>query len=96
MNEREIIYANGFRITMGLMEAQIVLKVDTPIISEEQSTINGVETKEVADVRLNPSLAKQLYMALKQHIDIYEQNFSSLNVPDIPETVSASLGKDNE
>ena len=87
MNERKIVYANGFRIAMGAMETQILLRIDTPII-DEQNQFTKIEMEDVADIRINPSLAKQLYLALQQHIEVYEKNFGTLFVPENTSDIS--------
>lgn len=67
-----LIYVNAFRLVQNDVETQIVLKVETPIVNEENNTIEGTKVIDVADVRMNTSMARQLYMSLKERFECEE------------------------
>lgn len=93
MNEHGIIYANGFRIALGAFETQLTFRIETPIIDNATGDIIDVAQHEVADIRINPSLAKHLCAILQQQLDEHERQFGPL--ADIMPSVSAAEG-DNE
>lgn len=69
----DIIYANGFRIAMSGYETQICFRCDTPIIDESNGEITGVNQEVVADVRINPMLARELCEKLNEQLDSYDK-----------------------
>ena len=82
MDEKKFIYANGFRTTMGMLEMQIVFKVDSPIIDESTGEMMGVTTEQVADLRISPTIAKQLCLALQHQVAEYEKSFGQIKLPE--------------
>ncbi len=78
MNENNPIYANVFRIAFSAFEAQLSFGIETPIVDDVAGVITGATQKNIADIRLNPALAKQLCLSLKQQIDDYENQFGPL------------------
>lgn len=77
MDERKVIYGNGFQVSSQRLETQIIIKLETPVFDERLEKCVKVNTEEVADIRMHPELAKELYIALKKQIDEYEKTFGS-------------------
>lgn len=78
MDERKVLYANGFRIAIGVLETQLCFEIETPVIDKETGKLTGVETQEVADIRLNHILAKQLCDVLQEQLEEYEKKAEPL------------------
>lgn len=64
-----LIFTNGFRLTISDAETQLVLRVETPVIDEEKNEICGSNVVDVADVRMSTAMAKQLYLSLKGNFE---------------------------
>ena len=79
MDERKVLYANRFRVTVGDLETQLLFELESPVVNEETGEIIGVETQSVADIRMNSKLAKQLCNALPEQLNEYEKVFGPLN-----------------
>ena len=73
-----IIYANGFRVSIGGLETQLMFKLESPVV-DENDNISGISLKDVADIRINIALAKQLSEILKNAIDDYENQNNEVN-----------------
>lgn len=67
-----IVYVNGFSVAMSALETQINLRCDSPIIDKESGAIIGVNLQVVADVRMNPKLARELCEKLSEQLDAYD------------------------
>lgn len=78
MNELVTTYSNSFRIATGPFEVQLTFRIETPVIDEESGAITSVMLQPVADIRLNPSLAKNLSIALQQQVAEYEKQYGSI------------------
>lgn len=82
MDANNTIYSNAFRIAINSLETQILFKLETPVINEAENTITGSTQINIADIRLHPKMAKELYIKLKEQIDFYEENYGKINLPD--------------
>ena len=67
------IYTNSFSIVMGHLDAVLTFKLETPILNEDNYQLERVERTKIADIRMNPALAKELCIKLKEQIDMYEK-----------------------
>lgn len=78
MEETNVIYSNSFRIATGPFEIQLSFRVETPIVNEEDGSIKDVKTCQVADIRLNPAMAKNLSLALQQQVEEFEKQYGKV------------------
>ena len=68
-----LIYANGYRVTITDKETQLLLRVESPIVDEEKNEISGTTVVNVADVRMSTGIAKELYLSLKGHFECFNE-----------------------
>lgn len=78
MDEHITAYSNNFRVLIGVTEAQLIFRLETPVIDDSTGSITGVSLQNVADIRLNPIMAKELCLALQQQLKSYESQFGPL------------------
>lgn len=81
MDTNSPIYSNSFRITSGALETQLLFKLESPVINEANNSVDGSTEVNVADIRLNSVMAKELYLRLKEQIETYEQKYGVINCP---------------
>lgn len=72
------LYANGFRIAVSAMEAQLTFRIDTPVFDPANNQLARVDSTELADIRMSPVLAKQLSILLAQNVEAYEKQFGTI------------------
>ena len=82
MDERKVVYTNGFRTTMGMLETQLVFKIESPVIEDASGKVVSIQSQDLVDLRMSPAIAKQLCVALGQQIAEYEKNFGQIKLPE--------------
>lgn len=73
--KNKAVYANGISVSFGPTEVRMLFSLNTPVIKEGKDT-GELTWDEVADVRINPMLAKRL-------CNILVENLEKLNLPDM-------------
>ncbi len=77
--ENNIIYANGFQLSISTFEALLIFKVDSPVFDENHNIIDTVR-ENVADIRISPALAKVITGILAENIRQYEEQYGEINL----------------
>ncbi len=74
MDEQKILYANGLTLSVTDGEARLLFTVSTPVVGEN-GEIKSVMVEDVADIRVNNVVLKQISDTLSKGIE----NFSKVN-----------------
>ena len=82
MNEIAIKYANGFSIAITDTEVQLLFTVSSPVINAQNGNVDTTTLAQVADIRLNPIVAKQLGELLSKQIAVHESKSIPLKTND--------------
>lgn len=73
-------YTNGFSLSTTLGETRLLFLLSTPKIDEKDGS-ESATFKDVADMRMNVVLAKQLSIALQDSIRNYEKAYGEVVLP---------------
>lgn len=74
MDEQKILYANGLTLSVTDGEARLLFTVSTPVVGEN-GEMKSVMVEDVADIRVNNVVLKQISDTLSKGIE----NFSKVN-----------------
>lgn len=68
------IFTNAFRAVTTSSEVQILFRLATPNINEENNTIGEPFIEDIADIRISPEIAKSLCETILSQINQQEES----------------------